>query len=48
MVKNAFYFPLKALFALKMFRFLSRIFVQGEKRLDEKEKVNSKLHDVKI
>ena len=48
MMKNAFYFTLKALFVLKMFRFLSRIFVQGEKRLDEKDKVNSKLYDVKI
>ena len=32
--KNTFYFTLKALFILKIFKFLSRLFVHVEKRLD--------------
>ena len=40
MMKNAFYFILKALFVLKIFQFLFRIFVQVGKRLDKKVKVN--------
>ena len=34
MVKNAFYFILKALFVLKVFKFLSWVFGHVEKRLD--------------
>ena len=34
MIKNAFYFTLKALFVLKIFKFLSSIFPHVEKRLD--------------
>ena len=43
MTKNAFYFMLKALFVLEIFRFLSRIFDCVEKRLDKKAKVNFKI-----
>ena len=34
MVKNAFYFTLKALFVVKIFKFLSWVFDHVEKRLD--------------
>ena len=34
MMKNAFYFTLKALFVLKIFKFLSWLFGHAEKRLD--------------
>ena len=34
MMKNAFYFTLKALFVLKIFEFFSWIFGHVEKRLD--------------
>ena len=34
MMKNAFYFTLKTLFALKIFKFLSWLFGHIEKRLD--------------
>ena len=37
---------LKALFVLKIFKCLSRIFGHAEKRLDSKDKVNFKIHDV--
>ena len=40
MVKNAFYFILKALFVLRIFKFLSKDFDNAEKRLDKKDKVN--------
>ena len=33
-MKNAFYYTLKALFVLKIFKFLSRLFGHVEKRLD--------------
>ena len=46
MMKNAFYFTLKALFALKIFKHLPWVFVQREKPLEEKDKVNSKIYDV--
>ena len=36
MMKNAFYFALKALFVLKIFKFLSWLFGHVEKRLDQK------------
>ena len=45
-MKNTFYFILKALFFLKLFKFLS-FFVHVGKRLDKKAKVNFKIYDVK-
>ena len=42
MMKNAFYFTLKALFVLKIFKFLSSSFGHVEKWLDQKDKVNFK------
>ena len=42
MMKNAFYFTLKALSVVKIFQFLSRIFGHVEKRLHKKDKVNLK------
>ena len=46
MTKNAFYFSLKALFVIKIFKLLSWLFGHVEKRLDEKDKVNFKIYDV--
>ena len=46
MIKNIFYFTLKALLILKIFNFLSSIFVNAEKRLDSKDKVNFKVYDI--
>ena len=46
--KNAFYFTLKALFVLKIFKFLSWLFGHVEKRLDYKAKVNFKIYDIII
>ena len=46
MRKNTFYFTSKALFVLKIFKFLSRLFGHLAKRLDKKDKVNFKFHDV--
>ena len=46
MMKNAFYFPLKVLFVLKILEFLSWIFVHVKKELDMKDKVNCKIYDV--
>ena len=46
MVKNVFYFTLKALFALKIFKFLSCEFGHIAKRLDKKDKVNFKFYDI--
>ena len=43
MMKNAFYFIIKALFVLKIFKFLSWLFDHVEKRLD---KVNFEIYDV--
>ena len=45
-MKNAFYFTSKALFILKIFKFLSWLFGHAAKRLDKKEKVNFKFYDV--
>ena len=42
MIKNVFYFILKALFVLKIFKFLSWFFGGVEKRLDLKD-VNFKI-----
>ena len=46
MMKNAFYFMLKALFVLEIFTFLSWLFGYVEKRLDKKAMVNFKIYDV--
>ena len=46
MVKNTFCFTSKALFVLKIFRFLSWLFGQVSKRLDEKDKVSFKFYDI--
>ena len=45
-MKNAFYFTSKALFVLKIFTFLSWLFVYAAKQLDKKYKVNLKSYDV--
>ena len=47
-MKNAFCFTLKALFAIKIFKFLSSLFDQEEKQLVLKDKVFFKVYDVKI
>ena len=47
-IENAFYFTLKALFVLKIFKVLSSIFGHVEKRFDFKDKVNFKFYDVTI
>ena len=46
MMKYALYFTSKALFVLKIFKFLSRSFGDVAKRLDKKDKVNFKFYDV--
>ena len=46
MIKNGFYFTLKALFVLKIFKFLSWIFVHVEQLFDWKDKVNFKIYHV--
>ena len=47
MMKNAFYFMLKALFILKIFKCSAWLFVHvEEKQLDKKDKVNFKIYDV--
>ena len=46
MMKNPFYFTSKALIVLKIFRFLSRLFVHKTKGLDKKDKVNFEFYDV--
>ena len=46
MMKNAFYFILKALFMLKIFKFLSRLLGHVKERFDSKDKVNFKLYDI--
>ena len=45
-MKNAFSFILKALFILKIFKFLSWLFGHDEKRLDKKDKINFKIYDI--
>ena len=42
MMRNAFYFTSKALFVLKIFKFLSSLFGHVSQRLDQKDKVNFK------
>ena len=46
MMKNVFYFTSKALFVLKIFKFLSWPFGHVSKGLDIKDKVNFKFYDV--
>ena len=46
MMKNAFYFMLKALLFLQIFTFLYWLFGYVEKRLDKKATVNFKIYDV--
>ena len=46
MIKNYFCFILKALFVLKIFKFCHDVLVMQEKRLDQKNKFNFKIHDV--
>ena len=46
MIKNAFYFLLKALFVLKIINFLSSLFGHTGKWLDQNDKVNFKIYDV--
>ena len=43
-MKNAFYCILKALFVLRIFKFLSWLFAHAEKQLDDK--LNFKVYDV--
>ena len=46
MMKDAFHFILKTLLVLKIFKFLYWPFGHIEKQLDQKDKVNFKIHDV--
>ena len=46
MMKNTFYFTLKALFVPQIFKFLSCIFGHVAKRLDKNDQVNFKFYDV--
>ena len=46
MMKRAFYFTSKALFVLKIFKFLSWLFGPVAKRFDKKDKVKFKIYDV--
>ena len=46
MMKNAFYFMLKSLFVLKIFKFLSWLFGQLTKRLDKKDMIEFRFNDV--
>ena len=48
MMKNAFYFNLKALTIVKITKFLSWLFDHVEKRLDLRDKVNFKMYDITI
>ena len=45
MMKNALYLTSKALFVLKIFKFLSWLFDHVAKWLDKKDKVNFKFYD---
>ena len=46
-MKNAFYYTLKALLVLKIFKFLYSPFGNVEKRLDWKDQVNFRIYDVR-
>ena len=45
MIRNSFYFTLKALFVLKIFKFLSQLFGRFEKWLQQKDMTDFKIHD---
>ena len=45
-IKNAFYFMLKAIFVVEISKFLSWLLGYVEKRFDKKAKVNFKIYDV--
>ena len=45
-MKNVFYFTSKAVFLIKIFKFLSSLFDQVAKQLDKKDKINFKFYDV--
>ena len=45
-MKNIFYFTSKAIFVLKIFKFLSRLFGCVAKRLDKRDQVTFKFYDV--
>ena len=45
-MKNVFHLTFKALFVLKIYKFLSWLFGHMEKRLDQNNKVNFKIYDV--
>ena len=47
MIKKSFYFALKSLFILKVFKVLSWLFGHVEKRLDYKDNVDFEIYDVK-
>ena len=47
MMKKAFYFILKALFGLRIFKFFSRLIGHVEKKHDQKYKVNFKIYGVR-
>ena len=46
MMENALYFTSKALFVLKIFKFLSWLFSHVGKQRDEKDMVNLKFYDL--
>ena len=46
MMKNAFYFTSKALFVLKIFKFLSLLFGNVAKQLDQKDNANLEFYYV--
>ena len=46
MVKNTFHFTLKALFVLKIFKFLSCVFGHVAKLLDKKDKLDFRFYDI--
>ena len=45
-MKNDYYFKLRALLVLNIFKFLSLLFGDVEKQPDQKDKVNFKIYDV--
>ena len=45
LLRNAFYFTSKALFVLKLFKFLSWLFGHVAQGLDKKDKVNFQFYD---
>ena len=47
-MKYVFYFNLKAIFVLKILKFLCWYIGHIQKQLDKKEKVNFKIYDITI